>query len=284
MAAAEPTGPQRSVRRAYAWSAIGVTVVLVALFPFYWMVLTALRAETSVFAYPPKLLPSDLAPHLLFQVFTRTDIGLWLKNTVIVAGVATALVAPVAMLAAYALSRFRHSAVSGAALLIVVTQMMPPVLLLVPYFIIFRELGLLDGLVGLILANVAWTLPVTTWLMKSAFDAVPSELEEAALVDGSTRMGAILRVAAPLAMPGIAAAVVFAFITSWDEFFFARTLISNNAYWVVSVGLGSFAGDHSTSWQQIMAVATFTTLPPALLFIFVQKAFVENMAAGGLKG
>lgn len=280
--AAESVG--RSPWRARGWTVVGTVVVLIALFPFYWMLLTALRSETSVFVYPPKLLPTDLAPQLLFQVFTKTDIGLWLKNTIVVAGTATALVVPGALLAAYALSRFRHRAVSGAALLIVVTQMMPPVLLLVPYFIIFRELGLLDGLAGLILANVAWTLPVTTWLMKSAFDAVPPELEEAALVDGCSRLGAIVRIATPLALPGLAAAAVFAFISSWDEFFFARTLISNNAYWVVSVGLGSFAGDYSTSWQQIMAVATFTTLPPVLLFVFVQKAFVENMSAGGLKG
>jgi len=266
------------------WTVIGVCVVIVALFPFYWMLLTALRSESSVFSYPPKLLPTDLAPAMLFKVFTKTDVGLWLKNTLIVAGVATALVLPGALLAAYALSRFRQRAVSGAALVIVVTQMMPPVLLLVPYFIIFRELGLLDGLAGLILANVAWTLPVTTWLMKSAFDAVPSELEEAALVDGCSRIGAIARIATPLAMPGLAAAAVFAFITSWDEYFFARTLISSNAHWVVSVGLGSFAGDYSTSWQQVMAVATFTTLPPVVLFIFVQRAFVENMAAGGIKG
>lgn len=278
------SGTAERSRHARLWAVVGATAVLVVLFPFYWMLLTALRAETSVFTYPPNLWPTDLAPHLLFQVFGKTQVLRWLANTFIVAGVATLLVVPVATLAAYALSRYRNRRVSYAALLIVVTQMMPPVLLLVPYFIIFRNLGLLDGLLGLILANFAWTLPVTAWLMRAAFDAVPSELEEAALVDGCTRLGAIVRIAVPLAVPGLVAAAVFAFIASWDEYFFARTLISDNRYWVASVGLGSFAGDNSVSWQQIMAVAFFTTLPPVVLFIFVQRAFVENMSAGGLKG
>lgn len=266
------------------WAIAAFAVTLIVLFPFYWMVLTAMREETAVFSYPPKIWPSDLAPHLLLKVLTTTDVLRWLGNTAIVAGTATLAVVPLAVLAAYALSRFRRRAVSLAAILIVVTQMMPPVLLLVPYFIIFRELDLLDGLIGLILANFAWTLPVTAWLMKSAFDNVPADLEEAALVDGCGRMGAIARIAVPLAMPGLAAASVFAFVASWDEYFFARTLIADSAHWVVSVGLGSFTGDYSTSWQQVMAVATLSTLPPVVLFLFVQRAFVENMSAGGLKG
>jgi multiple sugar transport system permease protein len=270
--------------RDWRWTVAAVLVLLVAMFPFYWMVLTALRKESAVFAYPPNLLPTDLAPQLFFSIFTRTAVFQWLRNTVTVAGLSTLAVVPVAILAAHTLSRLRGRAVSMAALLILVTQMMPPVLLLVPYFIIFRELGLLDGLGGLILANFAWAIPVTAWLMKSAFDSVPPELEEAALVDGCGRTGALFRIAVPLAMPGLAAAAVFAFIAAWDEYFFARTLISNSAYWVVSVGLGSFTSDYSTSWQQIMAVATTSTLPPVILFLFVQKAFVESLAAGGLKG
>jgi multiple sugar transport system permease protein len=264
--------------------AVAVLFAVVVLLPFYWMVLAAVREETAVMSYPPRIWPTDLAPHLLFQVFATTAVGRWLANTALVAGLATLLVLPVAILTAYALSRFQGRAISFSALAIVVTQMMPPVLLLVPYFILFREAGLLDGYAGLVLANFAWTLPVTAWLMRSAFDAVPPELEEAAMVDGCTRLGAMRRIAVPLAIPGLAAATVFAFISSWDEYFFARTLVSDSAYWVVSVGLGSFTGDYSTSWQQVMAVATFSTLPPAILFMFVQKAFVENASAGGLKG
>lgn len=266
------------------WTLLALVLGIVILFPFYWMFLTAIRAETSVFTYPPKIWPTDLDPILFFSIFSGTSALRWLVNTVIVAGIATVAVVPVAGLTAYALSRFRGRHVSTTALLIVVTQMMPPVLLLVPYFIIFRELGLLDGYTGLILANFAWTLPVTAWLMKSAFDSVPREIEEAALVDGCSWFATIIRIAVPLAMPGLAASAIFAFISSWDEYFFARTLISNSAYWVVSVGLGSFAGDYSVSWQQIMAVATVSTLPPALLFLLVQRAFVANMSAGGLKG
>jgi multiple sugar transport system permease protein len=268
------------IRRAAA----ATLIALALLFPFYWMVITALQGEASVLQYPPRLWPAEINLPAFLDVFTKTRVGRWLANTTLVAGVATLVVVPVAILTAYALSRFRGKAVSVTALLIVVTQMMPPVLLLVPYFILFRELGLLNGLAGLILANIAWTLPVAAWLMKSAFDAVPHELEEAAMIDGCGRFGAIIRIAVPLAAPGIAAAAVFAFISAWDEYFFARTLISDSALWLVSVGLGSFTGDYSTSWQHVMAVATISTLPPAVLFIMVQRAFIANLAQGGVKG
>ena len=185
------------------------------------------------------------------------------SNTLVVAGVATLAVVPIASLRPTRCSRVRGRAVSMAALLILVTQMMPPVLLLVPYFIIFRELGLLDGLVGLILANFAWTLPVTAWLMKSAFDSVPSELEEAALVDGCGAAGALISYRRPAGDAGAGwRPRCSPSSPPWDEYFFARTLIANSANWVVSVGLGSFTSDYSTSWQQIMAVATASTLPP----------------------
>jgi multiple sugar transport system permease protein len=265
-------------------AAAATLIALALLFPFYWMVITALQGEASVLQYPPRLWPAEIDLPAFFGVFTATRVGRWLANTTLVAGVATMVVVPVAALTAYALSRFRGRAVSVTALLIVVTQMMPPVLLLVPYFILFRELGLLNGLGGLILANIAWTLPVAAWLMKSAFDSVPQELEEAAMIDGCSRFGAIWRVAIPLAAPGIAAAAVFAFISAWDEYFFARTLISDSSLWLVSVGLGSFTGDYSTSWQHVMAVATVSTLPPAVLFILVQRAFIANLAQGGVKG
>jgi multiple sugar transport system permease protein len=269
-----------------AWRRLLATllVALALLFPFYWMVITALQGEAAVMAFPPRLWPQEVDLWAFLGVFSATKVGRWLLNTAIVAGLATSVVVPIAVLTAYALSRFRNRAVSATAVLIVVTQMMPPVLLLVPYFILFRELGLLNGLAGLVLANIAWTLPVSAWLMKSAFDAVPHELEEAAMIDGASRFGAILRIAVPLAAPGIAAAAVFAFISAWDEYFFARTLISNSDYWLVSVGLGSFTGDYSTSWQHVMAVATISTLPPAILFVLVQRAFIANLAQGGVKG
>lgn len=273
-----------SGNRSWRWSAAAFVAAAVVLFPFYWMVTTALRKESSVFAYPPNLLPTDLSPGLFFAVLWKTDVARWLFNTAFIAGTATLIVLPIAALTAYALARQTGRIVSITALLIVVTQMMPPALLLVPYFVMFRELGLLDTYTALIVANVAWAAPVSAWLMKSAFQAVPVDLESAALVDGCSRIGAFFRIAVPLALPGIAATTVFAFISAWDEYLFARTFVSNSIYWVVSVGLGSFTGDYSTSWQQVMAVAVLSTLPPAILFLFVQRAFVDGIASGGVKG
>jgi multiple sugar transport system permease protein len=270
--------------RSWKLAVIAPVATAVILFPAYWMVLTALQGDSAIFAYPPRIWPTALSLDALKTMFSATDVGRWLLNTTIVAGVSTALVSPVAAFTAYALSRLRGRIVSLSALLIVVSQMMPPVLLLVPYFMLFRQFGLLDGLLGLILANFAWALPVSAWLMKSAFDSVPTELEEAALIDGCSRFSAIWRIAIPLAMPGITASAVFAFLSAWDEYFFARTLIADSSKWVVAVGLGSFVGDYSVSWQHVMAVATISTLPPAILFMLVQRAFVNNLSAGAVKG
>jgi len=268
----------------FGTAVVATLATLVLLFPAYWMVITALQGDSAIFAYPPRFWPTDLNADALWSALKTANVGRWLANTTIVAGVSSLFVVPVAALTAYALSRFRGKVASFSALLIVVSQMMPPVLLLVPYFILFRELGLLDGLLGLILANFAWALPVSAWLMKAAFDGVPHDLEEAALIDGCTRFSAIWRIALPLALPGIAASAVFAFISAWDEYFFARTLIADSSKWVVAVGLGSFVGDYSVSWQQVMAVATISTLPPAILFMLVQRAFVSNLSAGAVKG
>jgi multiple sugar transport system permease protein len=248
------------------------------------MAITSMRPDASLFAYPPRVLPTGLAPRLFLDVFVRTPVLTWLRNTLTVAAGATVLCILAGTLSAYALSRFRGRGVTAAAYLILATQMMPPLLLLVPLFILFRAAGLLDRLGGLIIADFAWSLPMSVWMMKAAFDTVPLEVEDAALVDGCTRLGVLWRVVVPIALPGIAAAVIFAFLQTWDEFIFARTFISSNDLWVASVGLASFQGEYVTPWQQVMAAATLFTLPPVLLFLGIQRALVSGIASGAVKG
>ena len=254
------------------------------LFPFYWMVLTSFRGEAAAFAYPPNVLPTDLVPEAFFNVFAKTAALTWLRNSVVVSLASTVLSIAVAALGAYALSRYRRRGVGLAAFAVLVTQMMPPLLLLVPLFTLFRVAGLIDRLEGLVVANFAWSLPMCVWMMKAAFDTVPLEVEEAALVDGCSRLGTLARVVIPIAMPGIAAATVFAFLQSWDEFIFARTFVSTMSSWVAAVGLASFQGEYVTPWQTVMAAATLFTVPPVALFLLVQRAFVSGIATGAIKG
>jgi multiple sugar transport system permease protein len=263
---------------------LALVVAIVVLFPFYWMVVMGLEPNAAVVAYPPRIIPTEPSMSSFLEVFTATPLLTWLKSSLLVALSATVAALAVGLLGGYALSRFRRRGVTLVSHTILLTQMMPPLVLLVPLFIVFREIGLLDRLAGLSLANFAWSLPLCVWMLKASFDAVPVELEEAAMVDGCTRLGVLPRVSIPIALPGIAAATVFVFLQAWDEFVFARTFISDPALWVASVGLASFTGEYRAAWQQIMAASTVFTVIPVILFLFVQRAFVSGLAAGAVKG
>jgi multiple sugar transport system permease protein len=259
-------------------------VALLVLFPFYWMVVIGLQPNAVVVAYPPRVLPTEPSLGAFMEVFTVTPLVTWLRNSFIVAAAATVVALLVGLLGGYSLSRFRRRGITVASYTILATQMMPPLVLLVPLFIVFRELGLLNRLEGLVLANFAWSLPICVWMLKASFDGVPVELEEAAMVDGCNRLDVLPRVSIPIALPGIAAVTVFVFLQAWDEFIFARTFISDSSLWVASVGLASFTGEYRAAWQQIMAAATVFTVVPVVLFLFVQRAFVSGLAAGAVKG
>jgi multiple sugar transport system permease protein len=265
--------------------ALGATVLaLVVLFPFYWMVAISIQPNAAVVAYPPRIIPATVSLAAFTDVFTVTPLLTWLRNSLVVAVSATMVALVIGLLGGYSLSRFRRRGVTLISHTILVTQMMPPLVLLVPLFMVFREIGLLDRLLGLVLANFAWSLPICVWMLKASFDAVPIELEEAAMVDGCGRLQVLPRVSIPIALPGIAAAAVFVFLQAWDEFIFARTFISDSNLWLMSVGLASFTGEYSAAWQQVMAAATVFTSIPVILFLFVQRAFVSGLAAGAVKG
>lgn len=167
--------------------------------------------------------------------------------------------------------------------LILATQMMPPVVLMIPLYVIVRQMGLVDTLYSLVLVNAIFTLPVTTWMLKSIFDTISVELEEAGMVDGCTRMGVLWRITIPIAIPGFIASGLFAFIASWDEYMFARTVITTPRFWVGTIGIVSFIGEWQAPWDQINAAAFLFTLVPVALFLMVQKYFIVGIV-GGVKG
>jgi len=275
--------PRFRVVRPWLLLALGVGLCALLLFPIGWMVLTALRPDADVFAYPPQLAARHLDLHRALAVFGGTPILLWLRNSLIVSLSATAIGVALGLPAGYALSRFRGRAVRRSAYLILSTQMMPPMLLLVPLFILFERLGLLNHLAGLVVGDSAWVLPLAVWMLKAVFDSLSPELDDAALVDGCSRLTALVRIIVPIALPGIAAVATYAFIETWDEFVFARTFIADQGLWTASVGLYSFQGQYVTPPQEIMATAALFTIPPVLLFLFAQRAFVSGLAAGGVQ-
>jgi multiple sugar transport system permease protein len=261
-----------------------VLAVSVAVFPVYWMLVTAMQADGDLFEWPPHFLPNPDEIGVFRRVFTERPVGRWMLNSVIVGVGASLLSLLLSITTAYALSRFRFRGKSLFGLVLVFTQMVPTVLLMVPLFVLFRQTGLLNTLSGLVLANTAFITPITIWILKGYYDSIPIELEEAALLDGCSRLGALIRIVLPLARPAIVACVMIAFFEAWNEFAFAVTFVQDQDLWVTSVGLASWIGWLTVSTDVMMAGAIVFSLPSLLFFLFLQRYLVSGLAAGAVRG
>ncbi len=255
-----------------------------AAFPIYWMFVTSLTTSSNLFAERPQLLPSFSELHVYKDIFEAKPVGTWLLNSAIVAIGTTAASIALSVFPAYALSRFRFRGKAAIGFGLFTTQMLPEAMLVVPLYALFAKAALLNSLGGLILANTAFTVPVVVWILKGAIDTVPLEIEEAARVDGCTRMGIVLGVVLPLIAPTLAAASVIAFFHGWNEYVFAQTFITEDRLHTASVGLAGFVGELSTPIHSVMAVGFLYTLPAVVFYLMVQKHVVAGMTAGGVKG
>ncbi len=270
---------QHSLRMISVLALLGVAV-----FPIYWMLVTSLTTSSELFAATPQFLPSLSELNVYQDVFKTIPVATWLKNSVIVASGTTVLSIVLAILPAYALSRFRFAGLALLGFVLFATQMLPEAMLVVPLYAIFGDLGLLNTLTGLILANTAFTVPVIAWILKGAIDAVPIEVEEAARMEGCSKLDVVLLIVVPLIGPTLAAASVIAFFNGWNEYVFAQTLISSESLRTASVGLAGFVGELSTPVHSVMAVGFIYTLPAVLFYLLVQRYVVAGMTAGSVKG
>ncbi|HEY3048936.1 MAG TPA: carbohydrate ABC transporter permease [Polaromonas sp.] len=277
------------MNRTMSWShAMRMILVLallgLAAFPLYWMLVTSLTSSSDLFAAKPHLLPDGSQWAVYGHAFSATAVATWLKNSAIVAFGTAALSIALAIFPAYVLSRYRMRAVAILGVALFVTQMLPEAMLVVPLYAIFGQLGLLNSLTGLILANTAFTVPVITLILKGAVDGVPIDIEEAAGIDGCSRLGIVLTMVLPLVAPSLAAAAVIAFFHGWNEYVFAQTLISDQVLQTASVGLAGFVGELSTPMHTVMAIGLMYTLPAVIFYLFVQRYVVSGMTAGSVKG
>jgi multiple sugar transport system permease protein len=265
-----------------------VLIVLVlaglAVFPFYWMLVTATTSDAGMFARVPQLLPDFTRLDIFARIFEESAVRTWLRNSLVIASGTTILSLFLAIPLGYALARFPFWGKVAVGMGLLVTQMLPEAVLVVPLFSLFSPLGLLNSHLGLILANAAFTLPVITWILKNAFDTVPVEIEEAAVLDGCTGISALVRVVLPVTLPSLAACAVIAFFHGWNEYIFALTFITDDGLRPASVGLAGFIGEISTPMQSVMAVAVVYTLPAVVLYLLMQRFIVSGMAAGSVKG
>ncbi|MEV0325939.1 carbohydrate ABC transporter permease [Micromonospora echinospora] len=265
-----------------------VTVVLalvgLAVFPFYWMLVTATRTDDELFGDRPPLLPDLSGLSTFADVFSDTTVVGWLTNSAMIAAGTTLLTMILAVPIAYAMSRFsfRGKVLVGIGLL--VTQMLPEAVLVVPLLSVFKTLDLLDSRSGLVLGNTAFVLPVVTWILKNAIDTVPRDLDNAAKIDGCSPVSTLWRVIVPIVAPTMAAGAVIAFFHGWNEYIFAVSFLTDPGLQPMSVGLAGFIGEISTPVQTVMSVGMIYTLPAVALYLLLQRYIVSGMAAGSVKG
>ncbi len=270
----------------FGWLATLLVYVIafVMAVPFLWMLKSSMESDAAATAYPPALLPDGHFLTSFIAIVTETALLRWLWNSILVSAVSTLIALALSVPAAYGLSRFRFRGRGGLGLAILSAQMMPPIVLIIPLYAFFIRVGLMDSLWSVIIANAAFALPVMVWMLKTVFDTVPFEIDEAARIDGASWLRIAVGIVVPLAMPGVIAASIFAFLNAWDEFMLARTLLRSVDQWVGTIGLSSLMGEYTTPWNRVMATALIFTLPPVTLFLIVQRHFVSGLGAGAVKG
>jgi N,N'-diacetylchitobiose transport system permease protein len=271
-----------------ALNATGLLVFVFAIFPVYWMVSTAFKTNDQIFTTEFIPFPTSFTFEHVHRVLTEgvagNSIWVYMGNSAIVA-LGTVLVGAVfSLLAATAVARFNFKGRSTFLIVLLVAQMIPAEALLIPLYLRVIDLGLVDQLAGLILVNVGLTLPFGIWMLRTFVAAVPKSLEEAAWIDGASRLTTFWRVLFPLVAPGLVATSIFSFITAWNELIFALVLMSESSGYTMPVALQFFFGQKGTDWGAIMASSTMMTIPVVIFFLVVQRRMVSGLVAGAVKG
>ncbi|MFL5259074.1 MAG: carbohydrate ABC transporter permease [Hyphomicrobiales bacterium] len=273
----------RRLRRVPIASILFLAIFLLfILVPLYWMAMTSIKPSDDYLAVPPVWFPANpTLVHYGAALFAYRGLT-GLLNSVIISTAATILSAFLGTLMAYSLARFNTGG-QHLSFWVLSQRFLPPIAIILPIFLIYRGVGLHDTHIGLVLAYTVLTLPVTVWMMYAYFRQVPRSLEEAALVDGCTRWQALWRVAVPLAVPGIVAAAVFAFIACWTEFFFALLLTSRNAFTLPTV-FRAFIGFQGALYGESSALSVVSLVPSIALGILVQRHLVRGLTLGAVRG
>jgi len=266
------------------WNTAGVLLFAVLVFPVFWMVSTAFKENDEIYSFNPTWFPSHPTLKHFSDAIHRPYFWTDVKNSVIVV-VATVVIALVlAFVAAIALAKYRFSGRKLFILLVIGIQMLPQAGLIIPLYVVLAKRHQVDTLTGVILVYLTFALPFCVWTLRGFVLGIPRELEEAAMVDGSTRLGAFVRILLPLVAPGLVATAVFAFITSWNEYIFATTLLHSSSKQTITVWLSYlYGGNRFVDWGEIMAASTLIAIPVVIFFLLVQRRIAFGLTAGAVK-
>ncbi len=264
--------------------ATAIVLAAIYLFPLYWMYITALKTGSAMFATPPQFWPSDPQWHIYGDVWQSRNVGRYLANSLLIACGAVALICVLGVGCAYVLARYRNVWVDIGLFLILMLQVLPASLMITPIFVGFSQIGLLASpRFAVILAIAAKSMPFFVVLVRATFMSVPQELEEAALVDGNSRIGAFWHIVLPLARNGILVSAILIFMQAFGEFVYSKSIIQAVELQPASVGLNSFMGPNTNEWNNIMAYATMYVTPILAIFVLLQRRIVSGLTSGALK-
>ncbi|WP_128255699.1 carbohydrate ABC transporter permease [Falsirhodobacter deserti] len=264
--------------------AVVILTLGLILFPVYWLLVTALSTTDKLYALPPKFWPVDPHWDIFARVWEAKPILQWLTNSLIAAVGSVALSMLVSVSAGYALSRYSMRGGAAMGMFVLTAKMLPATLLVIPLFSIFAKAGMIGSLWTLVIAHSTLIIPFATWMLKGYFDTIPKELEQAAMVDGCSPLGAMVRVVLPIATPGLAATALYAFVLSWADYAYARTFLVNAPdNWTANLGITTMQGEYVTYWNDISAAAIFVAIPIIVIYLFLERYLVGGLTAGAEK-
>lgn len=270
-------------RRWLAFTLLILGLPIVGL-PFWLMISTALTPQAMTLAYPPRLFPEDPTLANFSRALRLEDFALYFGNSLFVAVASTAITVLVSALMAFAFARMRFRGREAVFYLLLTGMMVPPVMLIIPQFLVARDLGLLNDFWGLILVYVTMNLSMQTFLLRGFFEDIPTELEEAVLLDGGGRWTIFWRVVLPLSRPGLAVVSIFTFLYAWDEFPWAHVAMQETSKRTLPVAIALFQNQHLTQWGMVFAASLLALVPVVTVFAIFQRQFVEGISTAGLKG
>jgi N,N'-diacetylchitobiose transport system permease protein len=272
------------MRRA-GWNTVAVALFVVMVFPVYWMVSTAFKPTDDIVSYTPTWFPLHPTIRHFTDAIHRPFFWADVKNSLIIVTATVAISIALAFLAAVALAKYRFGGRKLFIVLMIGIQMLPQAGLIIPLYVVLARYHQVNALTGVVITYMTFALPFCVWTLRGFLINIPKELEEAAMVDGNTRIGAFVKILLPLAAPGLVATSVFAFITSWNEYIFARVLLNDQGKQTLTVWLSSFLGSgRQTDWGALMAGSTLTAIPVLIFFLLVQRRIAFGLTAGAVKG
>ncbi|MGO1076202.1 carbohydrate ABC transporter permease [Inquilinus sp. CA228] len=260
---------------------LGLAVLV--LLPFWFIATGAIKAPQEIIARVPTLVPQSFTLRHFDKLLGASDYPRYLGNSLLVGLGSTAITVVLSVLAAYGFYRLRFPGRDLLFRAVLVAYAFPGILILIPLYGMMSQAGLIDTPAALVIVNVTFASPFAIWMMRSFFASIPAELEEAALIDGASRLAILLRIMVPLAAPGIASVAIFAFIASWTEYLFASVLILSDANRTLPVGFAGIIGQYQIDWGLLLAGATLATVPVVLLFGIVGRWFIAGLTAGAVK-